>query len=179
MYSRSNLHRKTVRTVAAQRAKGHRMMHAPLVTSTIPVRGGIDRKLRTFSTYRAEKTAVHARRSGRVPGLVKAEHGAPDEWRRRRNVTTATAARLDRIVDELVVSFHASTGRVAVSTLVSFGTAPETYDTLICAYLLDALSEASIPGGCHVEIEREGPVLGVRVSLDLAGMIMPDSPVRD
>ncbi|WP_145693084.1 hypothetical protein [Rhodococcus rhodochrous] len=83
-------------------------------------------------------------------------------------MTAATAARLDRIIDGLVASYLASNGAAAVSKKVSFGAAPEAHDTLIRAYLLDKLSEASAQAQRRVEIERQGPLLSVRVTLEPA-----------
>ncbi|AHD24235.1 hypothetical protein Y013_24805 (plasmid) [Rhodococcus pyridinivorans SB3094] len=145
-----------------------RSMHTPLVAFTVTsVREGAH-ALQSSSTGHSDQTHAPARRSGRIPGLVKPEYGASNEWGRRRKVTVATAALLNRIVDELVASFRVSKGAAAVSTTVSVGAAPEVHDPLICAYLLEKLAAAAIHVRHHVEIEREGVLLSVRVTLEPA-----------
>ena len=167
-HSRSDLHRKTAQAAAIKRAKASRHMHVPLVASAaVTVRDG-SRSAQTSNTRPAEGSAPSARRGGRIPGLVKPQSGAPDGLGRSRKVTAPTAARLDRIVDGLVASFLGSNGVAAVSKKVSFGAAPEAHDTLIRAYLLDRLSVASTRAQCRVEIERQGPLLSVRVTLEPA-----------
>ncbi len=167
--SRSDLHRKAAQAVAIKRTKACRHMHAPLVASAaVTVRGGASRSAQTSNARPSEGSVPSVRRGGRIPGLVKPQPGAPDGLGRSRKVTAATAARLDRIVDGLVASFLGSNGVAAVSKKVSLGAAPEAHDTLIRAYLLDRLSGASTRAQCRVEIERQGPLLSVRVTLEPA-----------
>lgn len=168
-HSRSDLHRKTAQAVAIKRAKACRHMHAPLVASTaVTVRGDASRSAQTSNARPSEGSVPSVRRGGRIPGLVKPQPGSPDGLGRSRKVTAATAARLDRIVDGLVASFLGSNGVAAVSKKVSLGAAPEVHDTLIRAYLLDRLSGASTRAQYRVEIERQGPLLSVRVTLEPA-----------
>ncbi len=169
VHPRSNLHRKTARAVAVNRTKTRRSMHTPLMAFTVTsVRAGADQALQSSSTRHSDQTHAPARRSGRIPGLVKPESGPSNERWRRRNVTVAPAARLNRIVDELVASFRVSKGSAAVATTVSVGAAPEVHDTLTCAYLLEKLAAAAIHARHRVEIEREGVLLSVRVTLEPA-----------
>lgn len=169
-HSRSDLHRKAAQAAAIKRAKACRHMHTPLVASAaaVTVGNGGNQTAQAPGTRPAKGSAPSARRGGRIPGLVKPQPGAPDGPGRRRKVTAATAARLDRIVDGLVASFLASNGAAAVSKKVSFGAAPEAHDTPIRAYLLEKLSEVSTRAQCRVEIERQGPLLSVRVTLEPA-----------
>ncbi len=171
-HSRSDLHRKAAQAAAIKRAKACRHMHTPLVASAaaVTVRNGGNQTAQTPGIRPAKGSAPSARRGGRIPGLVKPQPGAPDGPGRRRKVTAATAARLDRIVDGLVASFLASNGAAAVSKKVSFGAAPEAHDTPIRAYLLEKLSGASTRAQCRVEIERQGPLLSVRVTFEPAAI---------
>ena len=168
-HSRSDLHRKAAQASAIKRAKACRHMHAPLVASAaVTVRNGGNQPAQTPGTPPAKDSVPSARRGGRIPGLVKPQPDTPNGPGRGRKVTAATAARLDRIVDGLVASFLGSNGVAAVSKKVSLGAAPEAHDTLIRAYLLDRLSGASTRAQCRVEIERQGPLLSVRVTLEPA-----------
>ncbi len=168
-HSRSDLHRKAAQAAAIKRAKACRHMHAPLVAATaVTVRDDGNPPAQTPGTRPAQDSVPSVRRGGRIPGLVKPRPGSPDSPGRTRKVTAATAARLDRIIDGLVASYLASNGAAAVSKKVSFGAAPEAHDTLIRAYVLDKLSEASAQAQRRVEIERQGPLLSVRVTLEPA-----------
>ncbi|WP_143542736.1 hypothetical protein [Rhodococcus qingshengii] len=168
-HSRSDLHRKAAQAAAIKRAKACRHMHAPLVAATaVTVRDDGNPPAQTPDTRPAQDSVPSARRGGRIPGLVKPQPGSPDSPGRTRKVTAATAARLDRIVDGLVASYLASNGAAAVSKKVSFGAAPEAHDTLIRAYLLKKLSEVPTRAQYRVEIERQGPLLSVRVTLEPA-----------
>lgn len=172
-HSRSDLHRKAAQAAAMKRAKAARQacrgMHAPLVASTAVTAGEhVGHPSQATSARRLDGSTPPARTGGRIPGLVKPQRGTPSGVGRRRNVTAATAARLDRIVDGLVAPFLASNGAAAMSKKVSLGAAPESHDTLLRAYLLDKLSTTSTQAQSRVEIEREGPLVSVRVTLEPA-----------
>ncbi|MCT7294036.1 hypothetical protein NXT08_23910 (plasmid) [Rhodococcus pyridinivorans] len=143
-----------------------------MARSSLPLRA------RTASTALRRAHAARWTSTLGSAGWVAPRQGAPNTLGRRQKVTTATALRLDRIVDELVTAFRASNGAAAVSSTVVLGVAPEIHDRLICAYLLDKALPAPTGAQVRVEIKREGPRISVQVTLEPASTTTRSAPTQ-
>jgi hypothetical protein len=143
-----------------------------MTRSSLPLRA------RTASTALPRAHAARRNDTLRSPRWAALRRGAPNILVRRQKVTTATALRLDRMLDELVAAFRASNGAAAISSTVALGAAPEIYDRLICAYLLDKTSPAPTGAQVRVEIKREGPRISVQVTLEPASTTTRSAPTQ-
>ncbi len=169
--SRSDLHRKAAQAVAIKRTKACRHMHAPLVASAaVTVRGAAPvapRKPRTPDPQRARSRPcdeaadsrigqASARRAGRSraqPEGDRSNRGTPRSHRRRTRGVVPRFERRCSGVEEGVLGGGCSGSARHLDPRVSAG---------------PIVGGASTRAQCRVEIERQGPLLSVRVTLEPA-----------